>query len=144
MTNTTNEQDTTEFFGGTTPAAKFDTIGDKVGGKVMAKEIRDQTDLDTGTVVTWPDGRPKKMAVVTLQVAQPTEEDDGLRNLYVRGYMQRAITDAVRDAKLKDLPNGSWLEVTFSGEDKPARKGVNGARRYEAEVVADASQRVPF
>ena len=136
--------DTSEFFGGSIPAAKFDTIGDKVAGKVIAKELRDQTDLDTGQVVTWPDGRPKKMAVVTLQVAQPTEEDDGQRNLYVRGYMQRAITDAVRAARLRDLPDGAWLEVTFSGEDKPTRKGVNGARRWEAVVEADASNHVPF
>ena len=33
----------------------------------MEAESRQQSDLETGELLTWPDGRPRMMLVVTLQ-----------------------------------------------------------------------------
>lgn len=130
-----NTQDTSGFFGGQPPAAKFDAEGDTIEGVVMAKELRQQTDpQDASTVLTWPDGRPKMQALVTLQVAKPDEDDDGLRILYVRGYMQRAIVQALRAQHLRDLPINAHLKVTWASTDAPTVKGHDGARQYEAEI----------
>jgi hypothetical protein len=136
-----NTQDTAGFFGGGVAAAKFESHGDKVIGKVTEKELRQQTDFDTGKPLTWNDGSPRMQLVVTLQIAEPTEEDEGLRNLYVRGQMTRAIRDALKDAKVKDLSTGHTVTVEYIGDDKPARKGVSGAKQYKASVDTD---RAPF
>lgn len=126
--------DTSGFFGGSIPAVKFESPGDKVTGKVLSKELRQQTDFDSGKLLNWPDGRPKMQAILTLQVGQPTEDDDGIRNLYVRGYMQRALVDAVRAKKLRDVTEDMWVTVEYTGDDEPTKKGLNGAKLYKAEV----------
>lgn len=130
-------QDTTSFFGGTIPAVKFETIGDKVLGKVTGKELRQQTDMDTGKLLTWPDGRPKMMGVLTLSIhpdAREGESDDGLRTLYVRGYMQRAFVEAVRAAGRRDLNLGDMVEVEFTGRDEPTDVGRDGAKQFKVTL----------
>jgi len=127
--------DTSSFFGASVPAIKFEVVGDKVQGQVIDKELRQQTDLDTGDLLFWPDGRAKMMAVITMQVEEPTAEDDGQRNLYVRGLMHAAFRDAVKAAGKTDLATGDYVTVTWTGEQKPARKGLNGAREYAVEIT---------
>lgn len=136
-----NTNDTSDFFGGGIPSVKFAAHGDAVAGKVTEKERRQQTDYDTGKVLFWEDGSPRLQLVVTLAVNEPTEDDEGLRNLYVRGNMQRAVRDALRGAKVKDLAIGYWLTVEYVGDDKPARKGISGAKQYKATVEVD---HIPF
>jgi len=126
--------DTSSFFGTLIPAIKFETIGDKYTGQVIDKELRQQTDLDTGELQFWNDGRAKMMAVLTLQVQDPTEEDDGKRNLFVRGLMQQAFREAVKEAHKPDLMVGDYITVEFTGEQAPARKGLNGMKEFKVEV----------
>jgi len=130
--------DTSEFFGGSIPAVKFGAEGDKITGIVVAKQIRQQTSVDTGELRTWPDGRPKLEALVDISLApsdRDGEDDDGLRRLYVRGYMQPAIVAAVRESGQHDLNLGDLLSVIWVSTDAPARKGLDGAKRFEAELV---------
>ena len=135
MSNAQNN-DTSGFFGGGIPAVKFEKHGDKVSGQVIEKELRQQTDFDTGKALYWTDGSPRMQVVVTLQVAEATDEDEGLRNLYVRGLMTNAVRDALRTAKQRDLNIGHFLTVEYTGDGKPARKGVSGAKQYKAHVAA--------
>lgn len=124
----------TDFFGTTTPAAKFADVGDAVEGTVSKVEIRQQTDFDTQALLYWPDGRPKWMAVVTL-----TDTEGNEIALYARGLMQASIRSALRSKGLTDLPVGSHLKVTYSGDGEPSRKGLNAPKQYTAEV-----ETVPF
>jgi hypothetical protein len=120
------------FFGSSIPSVSFDKIGDKVRGRVIDVEIRQQIDMDTNTPMTWNDGRPRMQAVTTLETHQPTNEDDsGLHNLYIRGYMQNDVRGALRAIHSQVLTNGMWLEVTFAKEDEPRRRGMKGARHFD-------------
>jgi hypothetical protein len=127
--------DTSSFFGTGIPAIKLEVVGDKVSGQVADKELRQQTDLDTGELLFWNDGRAKMMAVVTIQTEEPTEEDDGRRNLFVRGLMQQAFREAIKEAKKQDLSIGDWLTVEFTGERAPTRKGLNGMKEYAVKIT---------
>src|SRR5271166_1823826 len=101
LTSNTGPSDTSEFFGGTIPSAGFEVEGDSVRGTIVAKELRLATKDDgTGNMVIdrWDDGRPKKIAVLTLK----TRTVDEL-NLFVRGYMQPAFIEALREQDLKDV-----------------------------------------
>lgn len=127
--------DTSAFFGGTLPAVKFDAIGESVSGEVQRVEIRQQSNFESGELQFWPDGRPKMQAIVTLQTDPDDEDDDGIRALYVRGYMQRAFQDAVREAKMRDLTVGSNITVTFTSEGTPPRRGANAPKEYKVTIT---------
>jgi hypothetical protein len=128
--------DSTSFFGSAIPSATFTDINDEVRGKVIGIEIRDQRDMDTGEILTWADGRIKQMAVVLLETHDPADEDDsGYHNLYVRGFMQNDIRRALRAVHVRGgLENGMWLSVRLDSIDEPRRRGMKGARHFEASV----------
>lgn len=132
----THQNDTSAFFGGGIEAVKFEKPGDKVTGEVIGKELRQQTDFDSGKALYWNDGSPRMQVIVTLQVPTDDEDDEGERNLYVRGLMTKAVRDALKTAKLRDLEIGHTLTVEYTGDAKPARKGVSGAKQYKAHVAA--------
>ena len=126
------------FFGSAIPTATFKEINDEVRGKVVGVEVREQRDIDTGEILRWQDGRPKQMAIVLLETHEPTDEDDsGLHNLYVRGYMQNDIRTALRAIHVQGLSNGMWLAVRLDTIDPPKKKGLNGARHFEAQAWDD-------
>jgi len=133
-TDITMSVDTSSFFGTSITAVKFEKIGDFVQGEVLDKELRQQTDSKTGRLRSWPDGRPKLVVVITLQVEEPEEDDDGQRNLYVRGYMQKAVIDALKALHLKDVVPGMHLKITFKRQDDPAKTDQDGAKHYAAEI----------
>jgi len=123
------------FFGSSIPSVGFATIDDEVRGKVIDVEIRQQTDMNTSAPLFWPDGRPRMQATVTLETHQPTNEDDsGLHNLYIRGYMQNDVRAALRAIHTQVLVNGMWLRVRLDKIDEPRRAGMQGARHFEAEA----------
>jgi hypothetical protein len=139
-TSHTDPSDTSEFFGGAIPSAQFNEEGDSVRGIVMAKELRLATKTDDHgnvTVERWDDGRPKKIAVLTLRSLDAQEI-----NLYVRGFMQPAFIEALRAQDLKDVQVGADIRVTWSSTDAPKRRGFNGARHYSVDY-AQPGERLP-
>ena len=123
------------FFGSAVPSVAFADEGDEVRGRVISVEIRDQRDMDSGELLTWADGRPKQMAVVMLETHEPADEDDsGMHNLYVRGYMQNDVRRALRAIHSQTLENGMWLAVRLHEIDAPRRRGMKGARHFEAQA----------
>jgi hypothetical protein len=130
-----SNNDTSSFFGSQPRSFAFENEGDKVRGIVVAKELRNATfenPLSGKTeVARWDDGRPKKIAVVTLKTFPNGEEVA----LWVRGFMQRDFQDAVRDAGYNDLEIGSDVRVTWEFTDAPSRRGFSGARHYKVELA---------
>ena len=127
--------DTSSFFGAAVPAVKFERVGESVTGRVMAKELRQQTDLDTGDLQYWKDGRPMMMALLTLQVEDPTDEDDGKRILYVRSGLTTAFREAVKAAGKSDLYEGDYVTVEYTGDGVAPRKGLNPPKQFAVKIM---------
>lgn len=131
----------TFLLAGGTPSAKFPTIGTLVKGTIVESEVTQQTDLE-GTPKVWSDGKPMLQAVVTLQTAErdpDVDGDTGLRKLYVKGQMQAAVRDAIKQSGASGLEIGGTLAVKYTA-DKPAEKrGHNPAKQYVAQYAAPTS-----
>lgn len=123
----------------------------KIKGTVVKVERKQQTDIDSGTPLTWDNGDPKMQTVFTLQVAAPTADDDGLRTIYARGgkhdvgegsgeAMETAIFAAYRKAGITTI-EGAELVVEHSGWSVK-KKGKNPARLFTA-YARPASTPVP-
>jgi hypothetical protein len=122
---------------------KADRPGTTYAGEILNKRLRQQTDVTSGALKTWQDGSPMMQLVVTIQLEDDDEHwdhedeaDDGRRNLYVRYKMADAVREAVKEAEADKLEIGGWLSVTYTGDAKPARRGVSGAKLFEAEYEA--------
>src|SRR5690606_34634861 len=90
-----NWDEANEILAGGGRSAKFPEIGTSYAGEVLDVRVADQTNFDTGAVETWPDGRPKKMLIVSLQTKlQEDDDDDGVRTIYAKGGIYTAIRDA--------------------------------------------------
>lgn len=118
---------------GGVPAAKFDSIGTMVKGEVLAAEVRDQTDFQSGAVLTWQDGSPRKQLVITVdtgEVDDGIEGDDGARRIYAKGQMLNAIRQAVRAHG--GIAEGGKLAVKFIKEEPSKTRGFNPTKVYQA------------
>lgn len=131
-----------EFFSGGGKAFAFDAIGDTVTGEILDMVKRQQTSLTTGEKLFWDNGDPRMMLVITLQTDESSDDDDGIRTVFVRGgryeiangkgsSMKDAIAEALRGEGLKAPRVGDKLAVCYTGESK-ARKGYSPAKLYTA------------
>lgn len=123
------------------PAAKFDNIGERAKGTIAKVSREQQTDLDTGQALVWPDGKPRLQLVVTLDVA-----DGSQLCLYAKGgkfdaetgegvSMEQAIVDAVKAAGDDAVRVGALLEVVHSGLGKRPSPGKNPPKLYRAQYT---------
>lgn len=122
------------------PSAKFENIGDKCAGRIVALDPRQQTSPE-GEALSWPDGSARMLWVITV------ESTDGDRvNLWAKGgnykpesgtgeSMLTAIGTAVRAAGASGVDVGGELAVAFTGlgEKKP---GKNAPKLYTAQYRA--------
>ncbi|ASR85076.1 hypothetical protein SEA_PHELPSODU_67 [Mycobacterium phage PhelpsODU] len=135
------------FLGGGGPAsAKFANHGDTVGGPIAVEpEQRQQTDMKTGEGLEWKDGSPRMQLVVTVQTDlndPEIEDDDGLRRLFVKGEMRKAVQKAVIAAGAKGLDVGGQLFVTYIGDGE--KKGnLSAPKLYRAEYTKPAAGAAP-
>lgn len=122
-------------------SAVLKSIGDWVEGFIATPpELRQQRDFNTKLPKTWQDGSPAMELRVVLQTEErdlEDPEDDGLRAIYIRGDMQRAVREAVRTAKAPGLTVGGKLRVKHHalGESKG---NLNPPKLYEARYRAPA------
>jgi hypothetical protein len=119
-------------------SASFLQIGAQVSGFICAKpEKQQQRDFDTGQPKYWPNStEPMWQVRVILQTEErdpEVEEDDGRRAIYVKGNMRNAVQKALTQAGVGGLAVGGKLLVKYMSDDKPARKGLNGAKLYVAK-----------
>ena len=115
---------------------KPETIGETVGGKIVASETRQTTDFTTGDPQFWPDGSPKIQIVFTIK--QDGEDEEGC--IYVKnwGQQRKALALAVKNTGLDAnhaLAAGNYLYVTYKGEE-PNQKNprLNATKIYEYKV----------
>lgn len=116
-------QTPSQFLSGGLVAAKWPTIGFVFEGVVKASKLVQQTDFDDGTPLTWKDGSPRMQLVVDVQseatgltwakiqnIPTPVPNDTGMRAMYVRGNLQKAISQALRNAQA-EFENGGHIRV---------------------------------
>lgn len=125
-------------------AASFEHMGDKIGGAVLAAELRQAKSFDTGKPEVWDNGDPKQNAVITIQteLRDPADpNDDGVRNVYVKwwGDQRLAFLQTVKGAtrhlpeEQQDVMPGGWFSAQWTGELPPTQKGLNGAKTFTYE-----------
>jgi hypothetical protein len=130
-------------------AFEFGAIGDTVKGVIVDMKKRQQTDFQTGAPAFWSNGEPRMMLMVTLQTElQDDADDEGLRNVYLRGGNFTALKGkgtaslvAVKDAVKrsgKPIEVGGTLTLQFSGEGPAPAKGMNPAKLYVASYQPPA------
>ena len=120
-------------------------VGTSISGTVEASGISEmqQTDYDTGALLTWPDGKPKMQIVIPLQTQfKDDDEDDGRRTLYVKqsSNLQAAIANAVRATGAKALEDGGTLTVTFTGTKPASNPRNNPIKVFSAQYQRSAGQ----
>jgi hypothetical protein len=123
------------FSGGGAPAVKFPTVGSSITGTITALEVRDSKDFDTGEVLTWEDGTPRKELVLTISTSlrdASIEDDDGTRRIFAKGNMFTAVRDSVRKAKAKKPEVGGRITVTYSADGEAKKRGYNPPKLYTA------------
>jgi hypothetical protein len=129
------------LMGGGTTSAKFATPGTSVTGVIDRQpEIQQQTDFTTGEAKFWGDGKPMQQMQVVLKTAeQDGPDDEGLRAIYVKGNMQKAVRDAVRASGARGLEVGGTLTVTYTGDGESTKRGMNPPKVYTASYTPAAA-----
>jgi hypothetical protein len=128
-------------------SAKFETPGTTVSGIITRPpEVQRQRELDTGKPKFWEDGKPRQQIVIHLQTTSrdpEVEDDDGIRALYVRGNMLKAVREAVRKhgAGVR-LETGGVLTVTYTGDGERRAAGFNPPKLYSASYTPAAQATV--
>jgi len=120
----------------------FKNIGDSITG-VIAEDPQEkqQTKIGTDELLTWPDGNPKKVLIITLQtdLRDPENADDeGLRTVWAPnpGGIRAALIKAVKAAGAKQLDVGGKLTVTFVSEGERSNPAFNPPKQYSASYAA--------
>jgi hypothetical protein len=126
-------------------SAKFEKPGTTASGSICRPpEVQQQREIDGGKPKYWDDGSPRKQIVVHLQTTArdpDVEDDDGIRALYIRGNMLRAVREAVRKAGVR-LEVGGVLTVTYTGDGERKAAGFNPPKLYTAAYVPAAQAAV--
>lgn len=138
-------QNANAFLSGGAPTQKFPREGFEWGGTIESWEMAQQTNMETGDLLFWNDGKPRLQLIMHMQ-GEPTgitwetnaykqvalPDDDGSRRLFVKGGLQKAVSKAMRDAKVKELEVGAHLKITRTRDLPPVKKGQNGAHTFSA------------
>jgi hypothetical protein len=117
-------------------SAAFKTVDDRVWGEIVHSELRQQTEFGSGELLFWDDGKPRMQLVITLQTDQhEDEDDDGIRKVYAKGEMLKAIRAAVAKANAPGLREGGQLLVQYVKDGPPVKKGFNGPKMFFAKYA---------
>lgn len=150
MSNTGIADDVTAFLtGGGAKSAKFENVGDAVLGTIIAAKTAQQTDPATGMPKTWDNGDPMMQLIITLQTEEREGgDDDGKRNLYVKGSKKDPLTSAgalvaaLRSAGASTIDVGGRLGVQFIGRGTPTKVGLSAPKHYAMRYVAPEANAV--
>lgn len=145
MTTSTDVDDF--LFGSSCPSAKFPEIGTAFKGLILAAEVTQQTDADTGKGKTFESGDPMMQVVITLQTDArdpEIEDDDGRRRLFAKGgkgtdkgkSMRDAIAEAVKKAGTQKLEVGGELAVKYVADGPKTSPTKTAPKLYRAQYTA--------
>lgn len=120
-------------------SAQFPNRGDQVVGAVTREpEVQQQVDYDTNKPLFWEDGKPRLQAKIVLQTGERDPEDpqdDGMRAVYIKGQLQKAVAAAVRAAGATRIEVGGLLTVTYMADGEKKSAKLNAPKIYTAEYV---------
>lgn len=121
--------------------ASFPRVGTIVKGKVLSEpEAREQTEPATGEVKRFKDGAAKMQVLIRLQTdLREDPEDDGVRTVYAKGQMLKAIGRAMQEVKARKIEPDGFLEVGLVGEEPPTIRGFNPTKLYAARYTPPAA-----
>jgi hypothetical protein len=142
------QADTTGFWGGA-PSLSFDAAkgygkGTFRGGQVLSKTISDQTEMGNGKVRTWGDGSPRKQMVLLLQTSERADpQDNGQRQLFIKGDLPRACREAFQAQGASDIEIGSWVYAAWVDDKAAKTAGHNPSKVYQV-VYARPGQPDPM
>jgi hypothetical protein len=156
MTQTTQE----EFLWGSAPTAKFENIGDRTSGIVLAIPVtRPQTDFTTGQIKTWPSGETMEQMVIRLLTQERTDaDDDGTRTLYIdTRFKKDALREALKLVGAKRIEVGGFIDMVHTelgGQNgtgklyaaqyaKPTQQTLALVEAHKAEPQQPAQQQAP-
>ena len=111
-------------------AFKFADIGDKIVGRILDAEKRQQTEYQSGEPEFYKDGSPKYQYVFTLDV----DGEDDLRRIFARGHMWYAIKQAIGQ---QGLEVGGTLAVEHIGTEELGG-GMNAKKLFRAQYKPPA------
>jgi hypothetical protein len=113
-----------QFVAGGLTAAKWPKVGFVFEGIVKGAAVKQQTDYDDNTPLVWDDGSPRMQLIIDVQgpvtgitwkttqnVQHAVPNDDGMRAMYVKGNLQKAIAKALRAAGDAKLELGGHIRV---------------------------------
>lgn len=141
---TPQQQSIAGFFsggGGASVSWKDKPLGTIVQGTVkMVHPPSPQTDPATKEpVINKKTGQPKMQIRIDLQTTErdPADpDDDGVRGLYVSGWMIGALGDALRKAGVDEPQVGGQLAVQLTERVASDTPGLNPYNKYVAQYVA--------
>jgi hypothetical protein len=118
-------------------AVKFESVGDRVAGRIIDVSQQPQTDIETGEPLYFTSGKPRLQLVIVLEI------DGESRSLYAKGgtyevasgegtSLQNAITEAAKAAGAKSLDAGATLEVVHTGLGKKTNPAFSAPRLFRA------------
>jgi hypothetical protein len=134
------------LMGGGVKSAAFpdQQYGHTVGGVIVRPpQVRQQTDFDSGKPKFFDNGDPMMQIVVQVQtdLRDPNDStDDGVRAFYLKGQMQAAVRDAVREAGAKGLEVGGTLHVRYLRDEPNSRGRGKDKKVYAAKYTAPAAR----
>jgi hypothetical protein len=120
-------------------AAKFETMGDIVRGRIVDDpKVAQMKKFESEELDFWPSGDPKMQIIVTIATDQRTDpEDDGHRHLYIVPRMMPAVREAVKAAGATGLAVGGTIAIQWtSGTGQGAGNAREYAAAYQPPVVA--------
>jgi hypothetical protein len=119
------------FFSGGGRSVKFPKVGDKVKGTITkVHPPEQQTDYESRQPI--PGKFQVRIELQTGILDPEVDGDDGSRVLYVKGWMQGALGDALRQAGAKEPLPGADVEVVRIEDGAPTRPGLQGPHRFAA------------
>lgn len=129
--------DTSSFFGGAATISFDDrkgyARGTFRGGQIISKSVTQQTKMGTGEKLTWNDGSARMQLVLLLQTRERTDpQDNGQRQLFIKGDAPRAARVAFEAVGAKDLIEGGWYYQAWVDEKPPSTPGYNPQKVFKA------------
>jgi len=131
-------------------AASFEEIGDEVHGEVIAAEMRQANDLDTGKPGFWDNGDKKMNALITIQTDQrdpSIDGDDGVRTVYVKwwGPNKIALQQEIRTKTAhlpeeeQDIMRGGKFSARLADKIPPQTRGFSPTKVLEFHYTPPAT-----
>lgn len=125
--------------GGGGKTVSFLTKGVVFKGTLIEDPVeRDQIDLSTDKPKTFEDGNVRKQWVFKFQTDErdaDDPEDKGIRNLWAKHQMILAIRETLKAQGLGRMHVGGMLEIAWTGEIPPSKKGYNPTKTFTARYT---------